>query len=154
VADLPAEPLLECADELARRWIVALLRTRPLEAMGELPLSELARQAPALCMQVVRALQSEGELARLVEQGGRESHDSASALCIPAIVAATNAEALVRAVEALRGVLWEALLERLNEPSARDAGDLADRLAYVCAAALGGDGGGLRPTRWSGAHRG
>jgi len=136
VADLPAEPLLECADELARRWIVALLRTRPLEAMGELPLSELARQAPALCMQVVRALQSEGELARLVEQGGRESHDSASALCIPAIVAATNAEALVRAVEALRGVLWEALLERLNEPSARDAGDLADRLAYVCAAAL------------------
>jgi hypothetical protein len=136
VADLPAELLLERADELARRWIVALLRTLPLEAMGELPLAELARQAPALCMQVVRALQSEGELARLVEQGGRESDDAASALCIPAIVAATNAEDLVRAVEALRGVLWEALLECLIEPSAREAGDLADRLAYVCAAAL------------------
>jgi len=136
VADLPAELLLERADELARRWIVALVRTRPLEAIGELPLAELARQAPALCMQVVRALQSEGELARLIEQGGRESQDSASALCIPAIVAAPNAEALVRAVEALRGVLWEALLERLSEPSAREAGDLADRLAYVCAVAL------------------
>lgn len=136
MADLPAELLLERADELARRWIVALLRTRPLEAMGELPLAELARQAPALCMQVARALQSEGELARLVEQGGRESQDSASAQRIPAIVAATNAEALVRAVEALRGVLWEALLERLSEPSVREVGDLADRLAYVCAAAL------------------
>jgi GGDEF domain-containing protein len=137
VADLPAELLLELADELARRWIVALLRTRPLEAIGELPLAELARQAPALCMQVVRALQSEGELARLVEQGGRESQGSPSAQHIPAIVAATDAEALVQAVEALRGVLWEALLERLSEPSVREVGDLADRLAYVCAAALG-----------------
>jgi hypothetical protein len=136
VADLLAELSLERADEVAHRWIVALLRARPLEAIGEMPLAELARQAPALCMQVVRALQSDGELARLIEPGARESHDSTSALCIPAIVAATNAESLVRAVEALRGVLWEALIERLSEPSAREAGDLADRLAYVCAAAL------------------
>ncbi len=133
MADLPAELLSGRAEELARRWIVALLRTRPLESMGELPLAELARQAPPLCVQVVHALESESELTGLMERGGRESHSTASALCIAAIVGARDAQDVVRAVEALRGVLWDALLERLSEPSAREAGDLADRLAYVCA---------------------
>jgi hypothetical protein len=43
---------------------------------------------------------------------------------------------VVQAVEALRGVLWETLIDQLSEPSAREVGDLADRLAYVCAEAL------------------
>ena len=48
---------------------------------------------------------------------------------------------MVEAVEALRGVLWEALLDQLSRPifdrsSARLLGDVADRLAYVCAAVL------------------
>ena len=44
--------------------------------------------------------------------------------------------ALVEAVEALRGVLWEALLGELREPSARLLAEVGDRLAYVCAALL------------------
>ena len=44
--------------------------------------------------------------------------------------------ATVAAVEELRGVLWEVLLDQLEEPTAREVGDLADRLAHVCAVAL------------------
>ncbi len=39
-------------------------------------------------------------------------------------------------MEALRSILWEAMLAELREPSARLVADLADRLSYVLAAAL------------------
>ncbi len=42
----------------------------------------------------------------------------------------------LEAVEALRGVLWEALREELREPGARLVGDACDRLAFVCAETL------------------
>jgi GGDEF domain-containing protein len=136
VAELP-ETLIARADELARHWAIALILARPTDAIGDVPLEELARDAPALCAQALSALQSDVELERLTGRGaptGREA--SAAARRLPAICGAREPAALVEAVEALRGVLWEALLDELSEPSTRLVGDLSDRLAHVCSAML------------------
>jgi hypothetical protein len=125
------------AEDLARRWIIALIRVRPLDAIGDLPLQGLAREGPGLCAQILRAMQSASELARLTGQGGSDTRSGvAPASRIPAILGVSEPDAVVQAVEALRGVLWETLIDQLSEPSAREVGDLADRLAYVCAEAL------------------
>ncbi len=129
--------MLARADELARRWAIALILARPLDGIGEVPLGELAREAPLLCAQALRAVQSDVELERLTGRGaptGRE--DSAAARRLAAICGVRDPAAIVDAVEALRGVLWEALLGELKEPPARLVGDIADRLSYVCAALL------------------
>jgi hypothetical protein len=142
LAELPGEALLAHAEELARAWAIALILARPLEGIGEVPLEDLAREAPSLCAQALRALQSDVELERLTGRGadgGRE--DSAPARRLAAISGARSPVAAVQAVEALRGVLWEALLDQLSWPgfdrtSARLLGDISDRLAHVCAATL------------------
>jgi GGDEF domain-containing protein len=134
--------MLSRAEELARRWAVALVLARPLERLGDVPLEDLAREAPALCAQLVRALESDAELELLI--GGRSPagrEENAPALRLAAMSGASDAAALVEAVEALRGVLWEALLEELRWPvleqsHARRVADTSDRLAYVCASAL------------------
>jgi len=137
VAEASVEALLERADELARRWVIALILARPLSRIGELPLEDLARDAPALCGQVIRALQSDAELERMAGSGAAGSREeSASARKLGALAGATDATSAIQAVEALRGVLWEALLEELRDPPARLVADLADRLAYVCSTAL------------------
>jgi hypothetical protein len=129
--------VLARAEELARRWASALILARPLEAIGQLPLQELARDAPLLCAQVLRAVQSDVELERLSGRGAPSGHEqSAAARRLAAITGARDPAELVDAVEALRGVLWEALIDQLTEPSARQVGDIADRLAYVCSVAL------------------
>jgi len=137
VADLYGDALLARSEELARLWVIDLIRSCPLDAIGAVPLDVLALEAPSLCAQVLRAVQSDVELARLTGLGaasGRE--DTAPARRIAAIAGVQDIAALVEAVESLRGVLWEALLDHLSEPSTRQVGDVADRLAYVCAAAL------------------
>jgi hypothetical protein len=137
VADALTDALLASSDELARRWAIALIRARPLGTFGEVPLQELAREGPALCTQILRAMQSDSELVGLTGRGGTDTRSGdALAPRIPAILGMREADATVQAVEALRGVLWEALADQLSEPSAREVGDLADRLAYVCADAL------------------
>ena len=130
------------ADELARRWAVAMILARPIERMGELSLQEIAIEAPALCAQVIRALQSDVELDRLTGWGppsGREH--SAQALRFATIAGAPDAVAAVAAVEALRGVLWDVLVEDVrwtagDRSTPRLLADMADRLAYVCAGLL------------------
>jgi hypothetical protein len=142
VADLPIDAVLARADELARGWAIALIRARPLDSMGDIPLAELALEGPSLCAQVVRAVQSDVELDRLTGQGaptGRE--ETAPARRLAAMAGARDAAAAVEAVEALRGVLWEVLLDELRWPifdrsSARQVADISDRLAFVCASAL------------------
>ena len=118
----------------ARRWAIALLLARPLREMSEVPLEDLAREAPALCAQAIRALDSDAELEKLAA-GGRGGSMWASRLNAP------DAPATVYEIEALRGVIWQALLEELERPSfdrssVRLIGDLADRLAHVCATTL------------------
>jgi hypothetical protein len=142
VADLPGEALLAREHELARRWAIALIGARPLADIGEIPLQTIAQEAPSLCGQLIRAVQSDGELHRLTGRGpqtGREA--SAPVRRLAAIAGASDPAAVVDAVEALRGVLWEALCEQLGQPvgdrsSARLLADACDRLAHVCAAAL------------------
>ena len=138
VADAPVDALLERGDELARRWAIALILERPLAEMADVPLEDLARDAPGVCAQVVRALDSDAELERIAASEGSRGRSGAA----PAVrLGALDARATVEHIEALRGVVWEALLARLDDPSARQVADLSDRLAFVCstllAAALG-----------------
>ncbi|HEX3520183.1 MAG TPA: hypothetical protein VHT29_14210 [Solirubrobacteraceae bacterium] len=127
---------------MAQSWAVALVLARPLEGIGMVPLEEIAAAGPLVCSQFVRALVSDVELDRLTGGGaptGREQ--SAPARRLAAIVGAGSAATHVEAVEALRGVLWEALLEHLHWPGAQPAtarrlGEMSDRLAHVCSCAL------------------
>ena len=137
------DALLARADELARRWAIALIVSLPLERIGEIPLQSFAREAPVLCAQVVRALESDAELERIGAPLRTGADDQpAPARRLGELAAARDGPAAVEAVEALRGVLWEALLDELRWPSfeqspARRVGELADRLAFVCSTALG-----------------
>jgi hypothetical protein len=132
IAEPPLAELLPNCHELARGWALALIQALPAQAIGEVPLENIAREAPALCEQLLRALASDAELERLA-LGQAPSARSLSAMC-----GACDDAALVRAVESLRGVLWNALLADAGEPSARRVGELADRLAHVCSALLAG----------------
>ncbi len=137
LAELPIDELAVRAGELARRWATTLILTRPLEQIGEIPLENIALDGPAVCVQVLRAMESDGELDRLTGTGassGREG--SAPARRLAVIAGARDAMSTVEAVEALRRVLWDSLSAELGEPSSRLLGDASDRLAYVCAAAL------------------
>jgi hypothetical protein len=142
VAELASDTLLSRAEELARRWAIALIVAQPLEGIGDVPLEELAHDAPALCAQAVRALHSDLELDRLTGSGppsGREN--AAPARSLGSMSGAPDAPALALAVEALRGVLWEGVLEDTRLPTygataSRQLAEVGDRLAYVCARML------------------
>jgi hypothetical protein len=67
VADAPVAALTAAPDALARDWLVALMARAPLTAAASVPVAELAREAPALCAAMVRALASELELERLAQ---------------------------------------------------------------------------------------
>jgi hypothetical protein len=141
VGDAPVAALLDGAEELARRWAIALILERPLAEMAQVPLDALAQAAPDLCAQIVRALESDAAIEPLGAGGGMSdrsrTRDGAPATPLLAALAfAAGAKALAEAVEALRGVLWEAILAELHDPPARQVADLADRLAFVCALAL------------------
>jgi hypothetical protein len=136
------DPVLARVEELAQGWASALIFARPLEGMGAIPLEEIAREGPSLCTQVLRALQSDVELDRLTGQGpGTGREQNAPGRRVGALAGARDAVAVSDAVEALRGVLWEALLEDLHWPghslsAARQLAELSDRLAAVCARVL------------------
>jgi hypothetical protein len=137
VVDLPSERLLAEAGELARHWAVALILTRPLEGVAAVPLETLVDEAPGLCAQVIRALGSDLELDRLTAGGPPAGGaDPPAAWRLAVICGALDDREALEAVEALRGVIWEALCEELREPTARLVGDACDRLAYVCAETL------------------
>jgi hypothetical protein len=146
VADLPLDALVARDEELARRWAMTLLIGRPLGRMSAVPLEQLAQEGPELCAQAIRALASDLELDRLigaVAPSGRGV--SAPARRLAAIAGVHEVGAVVVAVEALRRVLWETMLEELrpgqlgwaspilDSSPVRQLADLADRLACVCA---------------------
>jgi hypothetical protein len=142
VAELSLEELLARPEELARRWAAVLVLECPVERIGEVPLERLAREGPALCAQVVRAVGSDAELERLLAPADGGGHEgSAPAAKLGELAGARDAGEQVRVLEALRGVLWEELLGELHWPAfdrlrPRLLADLADRLAHVCARAL------------------
>lgn len=133
VADAPVAALLERGEELARRWAIALIVERPLAEMPEVPLEDLAREAPGVCAQIVRAYDSEAELERIAASESSRGRAGAA----PTVrLGAHDARATVEHIEALRGVIWEATLAELDEPPARQVAELSDRLAFVCATLL------------------
>jgi len=136
VADAPVQALVARAEELAHRWALALLGARPLAEMTTVPLEDIARYAPALCASLARALASDEELASLSDACGLGHPAGDPAAALSALTAGWGAGATVAHLEALRGVIWEAALEELRDPTARQVADLSDRLACVCAAAL------------------
>ncbi|HXD55200.1 MAG TPA: hypothetical protein VN618_10645 [Solirubrobacteraceae bacterium] len=138
VAGPPAERLEGRAEEMARRWAAELILARPLGAVGRISLEELSREAPGLCSQILRAVRSDEELARLL---GAESPERGVPFADrpAALAGARDVATALEAIESLRGVLWEGLLEELSTGAPersreRLLADLSDRLAHVCAA--------------------
>jgi hypothetical protein len=140
VADLPFEGPHARIEETVRRWAAELMSSRPLAALGQVPLATIASEAPGLCEQLIGALRSERELDVLLGLVPA-AHGQADAYPakLAAIAGAHDGRAVVEAVESLRGVVWEALIEESLAPGqsgrARERllGDLSDRLAHVCA---------------------
>ncbi len=147
LAELSLEDLVERRGELARRWAVALVLRLPVERIGEVPLEDVALEGPALCAQTLLALQSDVELARLTGSDRAHGRQSAApARRLARVAGARDPSAVVEAVEALRGVLWETLAAKLADPAlARLLADAGDRLAAVCAALAGAALAALEP---------
>lgn len=155
VPETSVQALAGDCEELARRWAFALLAAHPLAELTAVPLEEIARHAPALCAAAVRSLSSEEELASFAA-GGADGQDPDPAPGLDALRALArdwNAGEAVEHVEALRRVLWEALLHGLASPSPREVADLADRLACVCSVLLGAALAERAPAHFEGGTR-
>lgn len=149
VADAPVAALVAGAPDLAKAWLIALLGATPLERAGALPVRDLARQAPALCAQVVRALASDAELDRLSPAGELSGLAARAGL----LAGARDGPETVSVVDTLRAVLWRALLEQLRDPDAAQVSELASRLSHVCAlvcAAAISSGAAVKPADGAG----
>lgn len=134
--DAPVAALIAVAPELARRWAVALMEQLPPERMGEVPLEQIAVGAPAAISDIARALSSAEELEPL-----------AGPAAAVVLACAPDLPAAIEAIEALRGVLWDALEQEVREPHGRRLAELSDRLAHICAgiAAAAARGADVRP---------
>jgi GGDEF domain-containing protein len=127
VADVPP-PALADGQAPAKGWLLALVAARPLRDAPELPVPELARDAPGLCAAVLRAVGSDAELRRLQEGGDL----AAMAARAGALAGAGGPSASVAAVAHLRGALWQALTVAMAPLDAATTAALAERLAFVC----------------------
>src|SRR5256885_5306784 len=96
VADAPVAALVAAAEDLAKGWLLELVSAGPLDAAAALPFAELAREGPALCAAVARALRDDAELARLAP-GGDLAPLAARAGALAGAGGAASAVAPVRA---------------------------------------------------------
>ena len=128
VADAALEGLEASAPGLAKTWLLDLLDATPLSAAGEVPVAQIAADGPALCAALVAALRSDEGLDALLADVAPPLLAGPQAR-LSAALAPTGA---VDAIEALRGVVWRAVLD-LAPRDAALLGDASDRLAHVCA---------------------
>lgn len=128
VADAPPPALLEHTEDLAKRWALALISQRPLAQAAEIPLAELAREAPAVIALTLRSLGSDAELQQIADA----SPQAVAAARVGALAGASDHASAIAAIEVLRSVLWQELLAELRHPSAQLVAELASRLAHVC----------------------
>jgi hypothetical protein len=133
VEEAIGEELLAQAGMLAKRWAIGLIVARPPHEIGEVPLEDLASEAPALCAAILRAVRCERDLERLTDPADPEH---AAARRLASICGAHDASQLALAVEELRALLWQALLAQPLEDPERLAGEACDRLAHVCSIVL------------------
>jgi GGDEF domain-containing protein len=127
VADVPPAALAD-GHAPAKGWLLALVAARPLRDAPALPMPDLARDGPALCAAVLRAVGSDAELRRL-ERGGDLAGLAARA---GELAGAGGPAAAAAAVAAMRGALWEALTATMAPLDAATTAALAERLAFVC----------------------
>jgi GGDEF domain-containing protein len=127
VADVPPAALAD-GQAPAKGWLLALVAARPLRDAPALPVPDLARDAPALCTAVLRAVGSDAELRRL-ESGGDLADLAGRA---GELAGVAGPAAAVAAVAALRAALWEALTTTMAPLDAATTAALAERLAFVC----------------------
>ncbi len=125
VADVPPAALAD-GQAPAKGWLLALVAARPLAAAPEVPTGLLAREAPALCAAMLRAVGSEPDLERL-------EHGDLAPLAARAgtLAGAGDAAATVTAIAALRDALWTALVAASPPAGAAEATALAQRVALV-----------------------
>jgi GGDEF domain-containing protein len=122
------EALVERCEDVAKGWLLELVEQEPLAAARSIRVRELTHVAPAICAALARALASDAELERISPWGELGELVSRAG----ELAGAGTAEAVLRAVEALRAVLWSALLGSLADPDASLVAELAERLALVC----------------------
>lgn len=148
VADVPLRSTLARTDEIAKSWAISLIAQLPLQQASEIPFAELAREAPEMCGQALRALSSDEELQRLADGG----EGAMLASRVGKLAGARDLSAAVAAVESLRAVLWEEVTGALERPSVQQVSELADRLSHICSLmtiALLTHEPGAKPTRRS-----
>lgn len=130
VADAPIDALLPRVRDLAKGWLLALVEQAPLQHAPSVLGAGIAAEGPRLCDAVLRALADDLELRRLEPDGplgGLASRVGELA------GAGEDAVTIVRAIDALGGVLWTALRRELaGEDDPELISDLAERLALVC----------------------
>jgi GGDEF domain-containing protein len=127
VADAPADALLARVEDLTKGWLVALLEQRGLEDAPEILAGDIVRDGPRLCDAVIRALADDHDLRRLEPGGALERLASRAG----EMAGTVRAEQSIRAVDALRAVIWSALREELVGPDPDLVEALAERLALV-----------------------
>lgn len=127
MADAPVDALLDRVEDLTKGWLLALVEQAPLEEMPAIMAAGITRDGPRLFDAAVRALADDTDLRRL-EAGSALEPLAASA---GELVGARSPEAIARAVETFRAVLWSALRDELSDPSPDQLAELAERLALV-----------------------
>jgi GGDEF domain-containing protein len=140
IGDLPLDALLPRAEELTRRWAIALILVRPMDHLGSLELDRLAAEGPVISRALILALSSDAELAALVGDRSEQSGGPAVPARVLALAESTEPGALVEVVESLRGAVWELLVDTMGGPmaasGARTLLEAGDRLAYACSRLL------------------
>jgi GGDEF domain-containing protein len=127
VGGAPIDELLGRSEDLAKGWLLALLEQAPLDTAPALLATDLVRDGPRLCEAAVRALADDRDLRRIEPGGALELLVSQTGR-----LAGTSApEGVLRAVEALQGIIWSALRDQLGGADPDLVADLAQRLARV-----------------------
>jgi GGDEF domain-containing protein len=109
VPEAPLDALAADAERLAKGWLVALIEQQPLSEAPVIASREWAERAPRVCAAAVRALGSDGELARLGSEALPDASSSAT----------------------LRAVLWSALRSAWPGAEPDQVWDLGERLSVV-----------------------
>jgi len=115
----------ERPDELAHRWLIALLEARPLDQAAGVPVAEVAATGPALCRAVLDAVGSDAALDELA--------GSPHPATLARLDDGRGGPALVTAAEALRRAISEAAADEIPRADTDLLASLTDRLAHVCA---------------------
>jgi GGDEF domain-containing protein len=131
VADPVVAALADRPDEVAQRWLLALIEDGSLDAAAGVPVPALAAEGPELCAAVLDAVRSDEALDALLDPGVLPS-----AADLARLAGAQDAPGAVRAAESLRRAITQAAAAEVAHADAVALTALGDRVAHVCSRAL------------------